>query len=187
MTAPRNSVTLRGVLVLLVALVLAAGCAQKTPEQKLIELRSYYTAELNSIVTRAQEVPLPEPMAEEEEAAADETDESSAEDEMGIEEEELPVGPLLSTVLLDVVVRHEAKENLPGVTLDVTHADPEGNEKAHYRFWVDTSNLVRGQHIQITHQLEDVDYVEGDGFFVEVRNPVPEAERSEYREFDLDS
>jgi len=36
---------------------------------------------------------------------------------------------------------------------------------------------------QFTHILEDVSYEEGDGFFAEVRQGIPEEEWSEYKEF----
>ncbi len=36
---------------------------------------------------------------------------------------------------------------------------------------------------QYTHVLEDVPYEEGDGFFAEIRHPVPAEERHLYREF----
>jgi hypothetical protein len=84
-------------------------------------------------------------------------------------------------VLLDVTVRGEAKPPLAGITLDVSMADAGGREKARRRVWVDTSALGPGGE-QTTLTLEGLDFAPGDGFWVEVRTPVPPAERGEYRE-----
>lgn len=43
--------------------------------------------------------------------------------------------------------------------------------------------MVKANVTQFTHILEDMAYEEGDGFFAEIRNPIPVEERSEYREF----
>ena len=52
-----------------------------------------------------------------------------------------------------------------------------------WRLSFDTSTVKKANVTQYTHVLEDVLYEEGDGFFAEVRHPVPVEERSEYREF----
>lgn len=187
-------------------LAFTVACTQKSPEEKVASLRTHYTAELNGFIAKPNAPAVPDLLddegmeldgmeldGEEEsdmEEPADETDEADADadgdadaDVSAIEEEELPLGPLLSNISLDIIVRHDAQENLPGITIDVTQAGPDEVEKGHFRFYLDTSNLVRGQQIQVTHVLEDVDYQEGDGFFTEVRSPVPVAERSAYQEF----
>jgi hypothetical protein len=84
-------------------------------------------------------------------------------------------------VLLDVTVRGESKPPLAGITLDVSMADGAGKEKARRRVWVDTSALGPGGE-QTTLTLDGLDFVPGDGFWVEVRTPVPPAERGDYRE-----
>ena len=56
-------------------------------------------------------------------------------------------------------------------------------EKAAWKIWVDTAGLPKANQKQVSHILEDVDYQEGDGFSAEIRHPVPEAERGDYREF----
>ncbi len=86
-------------------------------------------------------------------------------------------------ILLDVLVRWEGHERLPGITLDVSMGDATGKEKAARRVWVDTSKLDRGPGEQTTLTLTDLPYQPGDGFFVEVRSPIPAAERGDYREF----
>lgn len=170
-------------------LLLTLACAEKSPEQRVMELRSHYTAELNGFIAKTETPPLPDPIAEEDlsETTASESSEGdggeATEGDEGIDEQDLPVGPMLSSILLDVIVLHDASENLPGITLDVTQVGPDEKEKGHYRFWVDTSTLARGQQAQVNHLLEGVDYTDGDGFHVEVRRPIPEGQRSDYREF----
>lgn len=180
-------------LLLSILLVFALACPKKSPEEKIASLRSHYTAELNGFIAQPSNPPLPELLDEEgmdaEGAAMDEESDAPSSaadavaDESVIEEEELPLGPLLSDISLDIIVRHDAQQNLPGITIDVTQAGPDEAEKEHFRFYLDTSKLVRGQQIQVTHVLEDVDYQDGDGFFTEVRSPVPVAERGAYQEF----
>lgn len=86
------------------------------------------------------------------------------------------------TFILDVLVGWQGGEPLPGLTLDVSMAAPGGAEKAHRRIWIETAGVDRGGE-QITLELTDLPWEPGDGFFVEVRSPVPAAERGDYREF----
>jgi hypothetical protein len=85
-------------------------------------------------------------------------------------------------VLLDVLVRHAGGEPLPGITLDVSMVDARRQEKARRRLWIDLPPAVGTGGTQLSLVLTDVDYQPGDGFWVEVRSPVPAAERGEYRE-----
>lgn len=85
-------------------------------------------------------------------------------------------------ILLDVTVRGESKPPLAGITLDVSMADGSGQEKVRRRVWVDTSAVGPGGE-QTTLTLDGLDFTPGDGFWVEVRTPVPPAERGDYREF----
>lgn len=78
-------------------------------------------------------------------------------------------------------------EPLPGVTLDVDQVDATGKSKRHWRIWADTAGLQPGGEVRSVHVLEDVDYAPGDGFQVEVRQEIPEAERAEYREWAEDA
>jgi len=87
-----------------------------------------------------------------------------------------------SQVILDVLLAGEASPPLPGLTLDVSMAGPDGREKAHRRVYVDSSTVGRGGQ-QVALTFDDLPYAPGDGFWVEVRSAVPPAERSEYREF----
>jgi hypothetical protein len=85
-------------------------------------------------------------------------------------------------IVLDVLVQGGSKPPLPGLTLDVSMAGADGKEKLVRRVWVDTAT-VGSSGEQKTVVFDDVDYAPGDGFFVEVRNAVPAAERARYREF----
>ena len=85
-------------------------------------------------------------------------------------------------IVLDVLVDWAGTEPLPGLTLDVSMADPAGAEKVRRRVWIDTAQLRRGGE-QLALVLDGLPWQPGDGFFVEVRTPVPAAERGEYREF----
>jgi hypothetical protein len=89
----------------------------------------------------------------------------------------------LPRILLDVTVRGDARPPLTGLTLDVSIADAAGREKERRHVFVDTSAVGPGGE-QMTLTLDDVDYAPGDGFWVEVRGPVPPAERALYREFE---
>ena len=90
---------------------------------------------------------------------------------------------MTSDVVLDIVIKNQNDSQLPGLTLDVSQAGAEGAEKGHWRAWVDSSKIGRGPGTQVSYTLRGVDYQQGDGFHVEVRNPVPPADRGDYREF----
>lgn len=172
-------------VVLLIAPMWLVSCGPQDVDQ----LRGNYSAELNSFVVREQPAPMDEEMTMEGEEGADA--EGEAMEDEGMEEGEgeeggedamtPPPPPPTTNVLLDISLRHEGAGKLPGVTLDITQADGSGTEKGQWKVYVDTSDLAVEK--QITHTLEDVDYVDGDGFHVEVRSHVPAAEQSEYQEF----
>lgn len=86
-------------------------------------------------------------------------------------------------VVLDVHLAWNGREALPGITLDLTMIDASGEVKTRRKLWVETGGLVRGDSRQIEFTVADLDYREGDGFYVEVRSPIPPEERNEYREF----
>lgn len=167
-------------VVLLTLFLLPMACRQLSPEQRVQGLRAQYTAELNSFYVEPAEEETSEEAMQEGETAGEEAEEAATaeEGEEVAEEEAVP-----QNVVLDILVSTEALEYLPGITLDVSQADAAGNEKNHWRVWVDTSQVVRGPGTQVTKVLEGVDYEEGDGFAVEVRPAVPAEERGEYREF----
>jgi len=86
-------------------------------------------------------------------------------------------------IVLDVLVQFDGQDPLDGVTVDLSVADAAGREKAVRHLWVDTRGLSKGPGKQVTLTLTDLPYLPGDGFFVEVRAPIPAAERGDYREF----
>lgn len=191
-------------------LLLLAGCQSETFEERVTRLRQGYTISSSSFVVKQTPPPVApgvaegdaategEPAAEgeaaapagegmaaeegaPEAAAAAAPAGEAAEGEDGILVEDLI--PVKQDVLLDLVVRNDnVRGSLPGLTLDVTQVDAAGNEKAHWRAWIDTSGIERGPGEQLTHELEDVEFAEGDTFQVEVRGSIPPEERADYRE-----
>jgi hypothetical protein len=175
--------------------LLLAACAQKSPEEKVAELRSKYTAEVNQsgFVATPRE-PVPEPVAEglAGEAAGEAVGEDSeavppavstdaAEGEEALAPPDL--APLRYDILLDILVATRAREGLPQLTVDVVHLDPQKNEKERWPVTLDTSKIHQGPGVQITQKLEDVEYSEGDFFFTEVRAGIKPEEYDRYPEF----
>ncbi len=182
MTTKKNS---RTACLLPLAFLLALGCAPKSPEEKVAQLRSYYTARpIGFIVDARPEEPMVEMAlgAEVEPAAEDETMAAEASEGGAIELDTEPVA-MRQDVQLEILLQHDSPEKLPGVTLDISMVNAGEVEVAHWKLWVDTAKLPKATGTQFSHLLEDVDYEEGYAFSVEVRHPIPVEERSEYREF----
>lgn len=125
----------------------------------------------------------------EREIAAARAGHAAAVDGFVVRQEPVAGGGLEQEVELGLLVQREGSEGepLPGVTLDVDQVDATGKSKRHWRLWADTAGLQPGGEVRSVHVLEDVDYAPGDGFRVEVRQEVPEAERAEYREWAEDA
>ncbi|MEE2777889.1 MAG: hypothetical protein VYE73_14130 [Acidobacteriota bacterium] len=165
------------VVTIVVGAIMLAGCGpQLTPEEKVEVLRSQYSAELTSLTV------LQDPQNEEAEPAADKEGGAAELDTTGLD---LDQPALRTDVVLDILVSTTSQDYLSGITIDLQHVDGERNEKSLQNLWVDTSSLIRGGGTQVSHVLEDVDYVAGDGFWVEVRSPVGIEERPDYREFSM--
>lgn len=160
------------------ALLVVVGCAAKSPVEQLVENRSRYEAEVNSFFV--DEVPV------EAELPMEEPTEGEPEGEPAEEGEVMEMAPVevKQRATLDLLVRHDSAEKLPGITIDLIMVDADRNEKGRWLVWVDTSKVERANPTQYEHVLEDLDYVEGDGFTAEVRRPIAESERGDYREFD---
>ena len=154
------------------ALLLLAACAG---EGGVAGARAGYIAEMGSFSV-VQAPAMAEEATEDAEADAEATDEAAA-----------PAGPAMVTVLLDFLIHNEGSGALDGVTVDLTIADPDGNEKERQLLWVETAGLTKGSQRQVAHELTDVAYTDGDGFHVEVRHPIPMEERGDYREFDAEN
>jgi hypothetical protein len=193
--ARRADALAAGVVAVLLAAGLA-GCQRQSPEERLAEARGKYEARLNGFIVRETptaldvEVVTPDP-GDPAAAATAEAAEAAAEAELVDEAEHLsdeagaalePTGPQRRDVVLDIVVTHTADEALPGITLDVTQADEEENVKETFLVWIDTAHISRGEHAQVNYVLEDIEFEPGDRFSVEVRHPVPAADRGRYRE-----
>ncbi len=168
--------------VLLVASILAGGlvgCSPKSPEEKVAQVRSLYKAKLNGFIVTEEPVGGVEEVVVTEVSAEEQAEEVTAEE--GLESFE-PV-PLVQKVLMDILIQHRSAEKLPGLTVDISMVDGQGNEKGHWRVWFDTADIPKATPTQFTHILEDIGYVEGDGFLAEVRQPVPASEYGDYKEF----
>jgi hypothetical protein len=152
-----------------------AGCSSKSPLEKMIENRARYSVEVNGFYI--EETPVVGEVDAEMEVDAADADEIELE---GVEEQPVAV---IQNAHLDLLLKHDSFEKLPGITLDITQVDANKTEKGHWRLWVDTSKVERANPTQYSHVIENLDYEEGDGFAAEVRNPVPESERGDYREF----
>ncbi len=181
-------VRVAGVFLLGFSLLAFFGCAEKTPEQELVQARANYSASL--VGWSVLQPPADEGMEMEEvagdeamaDAAMEDPVEDVGEEEMAAEEG-MSDEPELANILLDILIRNENLDKLPGITVDVSQANEAGDEIRHWRIWVDTSGIERGPGTQIDHRLDDVEIVEGYGFHVEVRSAIAEADRGEYREF----
>lgn len=172
---PRISVAI--VVVLLLGLA-GSACGPKSPADKIAQTRSLYSASMNGFVV--EEEPIFEQPIEEIEVSVEEAEIEAAELEEQADFEPVAVS---QRVLLDILIKHDSNQKLPGITVEISMADPDGQEKNHWRVWFDTSDIEKANVTQFTHILEDVSYEEGDGFFAEIRHPVPEAERGDYKEF----
>lgn len=163
------------------ALMMLPACEPNyTGAAKVDYQRSQYGVELTSFTIREFVEPQAEPT---EEADADVEADTEAEP-IGEEgtEDALPV--VRQDAYIDLLVRTDAKELLPGLTVDIYHQGSDGSEKGVYKQYIDTSGVVRAGAAQVGIVIEGVDYAEGDGFAVQIVNPVPEGERSQYREFE---
>ncbi|NJL29446.1 MAG: hypothetical protein HC897_16950 [Thermoanaerobaculia bacterium] len=159
--------TATAVVLAVVLAVALAGCQPEDPLAKVQQVRSKYTVKLNSwhIVN----------------------DEAAADADLGgvtAPGEAAPVetGPSRKTILFDVLIAFSGDQPLPGITLDVTQADPFEKEKDHRRHWIDTSKFVKGSLEAITFELGGFDFADGDVFSVDLLPYVSEQNRSEYRE-----
>jgi len=165
---------------ILLAGVVAAGCAPKSPEERVAQLRGLYTARLNGFLLEETPLVTEVPELEAVEIVEEGEVDAVASDELMDEVAEIEV---IQEVRLDILIQHRSDEKLPGITVDISMVDSAETAKGHWRAWFDTSDVTKATVTQFTHVLADVGYEEGDGFFVEVRHPVPVEERGEYREF----
>jgi hypothetical protein len=167
---------------IVVCAALVAACASKTPAERVAESRSAYKATLNSFFVKETPLEAETDMVEGD-AEADAEGDTEA-DATALAEEEVPVAvEVKKDAVLDVIVQHQTNEPLAGLTLDISMVDGAQKELAHWRYWIDTTGLLKANQRPYSIVFEDVAYEEGYGFNVEVRQAVPESERGEYREF----
>lgn len=154
----RRALTALGLALLAAVGPIACGMSARD----VAEARTWYVAALDGFVVRQEPVP-----------GAGESAESPR---------------LEQDVELDLTIRREtagdgSPDALPGITLDVDQVDAAGASRRHWRVWVGTAGLAPGRELRTEHVLEDVEYVPGDGFRIEMRQDVPASERAEYREW----
>ena len=164
-------------------LLLLTACGGGTPEERVSRLRGMYSARINGFLVQEQAPAEPE-MAVEEGMEGEEPAAEPAEGDEGEEmAEPMAMPPANPNILLDILIQHDSPEKLPGITVDISMADADGNEKGAWKAFFDTSKMLKANVTPYSHVLEDVPYEEGDGFFAEIRHPVPAAERGDYEEF----
>lgn len=118
------------------------------------------------------------------EAAAMAAEEEGEGEEELNSEADLSEGPRSVEVMMDLIVRFLGPgDPLPGITVDVTHSDPYGQEKGRFPTWVETPEFRRGEKRQVPVSLEVPNYESGDEFYLEFSEFVPPEERGDYREF----
>ena len=167
----------------MIVVLLCGGCAPKSPEEKIAAARAKYAMQPSGILVREIE---PEPAAEAMDAEEGAAAEAMAEDEEVTDELEFEApegGPRTVNVLFDLILTFDGREALPGITIEVTHRDPFEKEKAHFRQWIETAGLGRGEARQISFEKEIANFETGDDFAIEIRPFVPPEERGNYREF----
>lgn len=186
-------------ILMLVSLALAlTACPQKSPEDRVLEARNKYTVQLNAFLPQEPEiVPIDgameveeaaegaaEAVAQASEAVAEEAEAAEA-DDAGLEEGEeiVEAEPTTRSVFFDLIVLFDGNESLPGVTVEITQADPFEKEKASFRHYLETGPMVKSETKQVSFTIDGLDFEDGDLFSVELRSFVPEGERGEYREF----
>ncbi len=208
-TVPKETIVRQRISRVLLCVIVVAcvavltGCAAKSPEDQIAETRTQYTVRLNTWAPRDPEPMVDEGMMEGDAMAAGaEAAESAAEaaesvaeaaesaveagEEMAEGEEEVTeadVVPQTRKIFFDLIVRFDGTKSLPGITVDITHADAFEKEKGQHRYWLDTAGMLKSDTRQIDFELEDVEFVDGDVFSVALRPQVPPEERGEYREF----
>lgn len=170
---------------IVVCVILLVSCASQTPVEKVAASRAEYKATLNSFFVK--ESPLEVVAPEADEVEGEESEGAADEDPMeGVEGEEAPPMevPVRQDAVLDIIVQHDTAHPLDGITLDISMVDGAQKELESWRRWIDTTGLPKANQRPYSMVFEGVAYEEGYGFFVEVRSPIGESERGEYREFE---
>ncbi|MEM6456930.1 MAG: hypothetical protein AAF772_17700 [Acidobacteriota bacterium] len=196
----RRNVSLVFVLLTLLALLVAA-CAPTDPIARVDYVRAQYTVQLNSWLPQAPEPPPVEPLPVEVDetategaeatdeavasaaAAAEEAAEEAAEGEADGETEPIETGPATTAILFDLLVNFQGDEALPGITVEVTHAGADEQEKDVRLQYIETPGIVKGATKQVDFVLEGFAYEDGDLFSVDLATSVPADARGNYPEY----
>jgi len=166
----------------LVTVLLTSGCPQQPPEVRIAETRTQYFLEPTGLLVREIEAEVSAEDFEGGEEAEAAADEAAGDGEEGTMEAE---GPRTVKVLFDLVVRFDGlRDSLPGITVEISHSDPFGKEKARYLQWVETTGMKKGDARQLSFEREIPDYESGDEFTIEFREQIPREEWDDYREFE---
>lgn len=183
------------VLALLSSTLLVA-CQPKSPEEQVADTRAQYTVKLNSWYANVENEPV-EPMDGDSEDAEDGSEDASAPSEdpevtesevaEGEEEDaasELVTGPQPHTVVFDLLVVYDGRdEPLPGVTVRVSHAGPDGAEKGSWLEFLEMADIPKGTSHQVGFEKQDVLFEDGDQFAVTLEKSVAPADYAQYPEF----
>jgi hypothetical protein len=161
---PKGGLLRRNLVLLLIALLLGAGCASQ--EEKTEALRSHYEVSLSGFTV------VQEPRGGSAPALRQDVRLDAVLSHDGKIEETLP-GLTLDIVQLGAG-EESGKEGAPD------------REKRRWRVWTGAAKVAGGGSAPVEVELPGVDYQPGDRFRVEVRRQVPPAERSEYRELAKD-
>lgn len=167
--------------IVVLALMLSA-C--QSPQEKAMAVRAEYLVQLNTWLLQEPEpapaaapAPAPAPSAAPAPAQAPAADPAAAP-----VEPVAPAGPRQVEVLFDLVISQQGSEGLPGITLDISQADPFQKEKKSYRHYVELGPMVKGQAKQVAFSIKADDFVDGDVFSVVLEKQIAEADRAAYRE-----
>jgi hypothetical protein len=186
--------TLVTMTLIAMTLLVFAGCAPADPQAQVAAARADYEAQLSGWIVRqpepmeatldpvaTAESPMDENEGEVDPSMASET--SPAAEEMAAVVDPVVPDPTEITVLFDVIVLFSGKDPLPGLTVDITHADAAGGEKVVRQHYLEVGDLLRGSTRQVAIELDGWDLTDGDQFSIEVRRGLSDAERGTYREF----
>ena len=161
--------------IVVLALMLSA-C--QSPQEKAMAVRAEYLVQLNTWLLQE-----PEPTPAAAPAPAAPAPGAPAADPAAAPVEPVaPAGPRQVEVLFDLVISQQGSEGLPGITLDISQADPFQKEKKSYRHYVELGPMVKGQAKQVAFSIKADDFVDGDVFSVVLEKQIAEADRAAYRE-----
>jgi hypothetical protein len=186
-----------------IMLLTLVGCQAKSPEEQVAEKRAKHSVDLNGWYPKVENAAMDAAMDAEAtgdmaaddmagEAGGDMAGADMAGDDMAGHDmtgdemagEEMMTGPQPHTIVFDLLVHYDGRgDSLPGITVDVTQAGADGQEKGSWLQFLDTPGIAKGSSKQIAFEIPGVLFEEGDVFAVTLNQNVAAADRSKYREF----